>query len=484
MKTTVQKINELVNRVRSGEPPELPEGKREKCYHDPILPGLYIRVLNTGVATWVVQWKRLGRQKKKALGDVKVLNREEAITAARKLLAKITLETLDPHEARRERMRAAKVTFATLVPLFLADKRRDGVVPGTDARWTLYFTGYYFKPLHNLPIDEITREQIQTQIDIIANRSGKRTAGAAYTGIRLLFKCAFETDKLPGDHHNPMINVRSPPEGKPRERVLDDAEIRVIWKTCEDWEATAIFEKEYKEKTGKPLRGGNPVSADYPRAIKLLFLLGCRAQEIGSLQWSEVDLDNREMRIPGTRTKNKRDLCIPLCNMAVEILRSIEKRPGNNQVFGRGRRKVLGLGLSGADSNIDKLIAKGGITKSTVQNSLAPAGIVQSIAQVGINRRITEVGNTPPPDWTIHDIRRTFRTRLAALGVSMDVAEALLGHVGHRNRLVRTYDLHERWSEKRQALAMWEANLRAILDGTAKKIDAPRFGERKKGVTA
>jgi hypothetical protein len=62
----------------------------------------------------------------------------------------------------------------------------------------------------------------------------------------------------------------------------------------------------------------------------------------------------------------------------------------------------------------------------------------------------------------------------------MDVAEALLGHVGHRSQIERTYNKYDYWAEKRQALTMWEANLRAIIDGTAEKFAHPNFGQRKK----
>jgi Arm DNA-binding domain len=130
MKCTIRDINQLVERIRSGQPPQLP--KPEEHYHDPALPGFYIRVLNTGVASWVLQWKRLGRQKKISIGDVLVLDRPQAIEGARKLLAKVTLDVLDPHEARRDRMRAAKVTFATVVPLFIEKKK---LRPNTQKSW-------------------------------------------------------------------------------------------------------------------------------------------------------------------------------------------------------------------------------------------------------------------------------------------------------------------------------------------------------------
>jgi integrase len=461
MKCTVQEINELVKSIRSGEPPKLPEGIQEKRYYDSALPGFYIRLLKTGAASWVVQYKRLGRQKKIAVGDVKVFDRQEAITAARRLLAKITLGTLDPHEARRERMRANKVTFATLVPLFIEQKKNAGQIKSiTEAKWKSYFTGYYLKTLHNLPIDEITGDQIQTRIDTIASQSGNSAAESCFDALRVFFKWAIKTGKLPKGHHKPTDDVQAPAGKRSRKRVLSDDEIRLIWKTCDAWEAHAVQQHQFKETTGKtPVALNNP---DAPRAVKLLFLTGCRIKEIGGLQWSEVGpLDDAELFIPGWRRKSRKskedemDLCVPLADMAVQILRGIAKRPSNwTSVFsgrgvGRGLERVPGVDLNSVSRRIDGRIAK--------------------------------AGGIPPPGWTAHDIRRTFRTRLAALGVSMNIGEALLGHIGHRNQIVRTYDRHEYWPEKRQALAKYEDHLRAIIDGTAEKIARPNFGQRKGG---
>jgi integrase len=443
-KSTAKDINKLVEQIRSGQPPELPEGTREKHYRDPALPGLHIRLLNTGVASWVVQWKRLGRQKKKALGDVLVLDRPEAIKAAKELLAKITLGTLDPHAARRERMRANKVTFKTVVPLFMEDKKRKGELRSSTAKpWKSYLTGYYFQPLHNLPIDEITEEQIETQLEFIAIQSGDGAANACHAVMRVFFKWARKKKLIPT---NPMTDIEPPRKNEARERVLTNDEIQLIWKACEALEDEAIHYQEVKALTGKGPWNGKPPVTDTPRGVMLLFLTGCRAHEIGDLQWSEIDpLDNAELHIPKERTKTGNNLDNPLSDEAVKILRRVKRRPDRTSVFGHAKR-------NGQDLRCAKEL---------------------------IDRQIENMGVTPPKNWRVHDIRRTFRTRMAALKVSNDVAEALLGHIGHRSKSERTYNRHEYWAEKRTALAMWEANLRAIIDGTAEKIAHPNFGQRK-----
>ena len=63
--------------------------------------------------------------------------------------------------------------------------------------------------------------------------------------------------------------------------------------------------------------------------------------------------------------------------------------------------------------------------------------------------------------FTPHDLRRTLRTRLAELGVSDVVAERVLGH--KLQGILGVYNRHSYDTEKRQALALWERRLSAIL---------------------
>ncbi len=50
------------------------------------------------------------------------------------------------------------------------------------------------------------------------------------------------------------------------------------------------------------------------------------------------------------------------------------------------------------------------------------------------------------PDWTPHDLRRTGRTMLAALGCPAEIAEAILGHV--QPGIVGTYNRHRYDAER------------------------------------
>ena len=65
----------------------------------------------------------------------------------------------------------------------------------------------------------------------------------------------------------------------------------------------------------------------------------------------------------------------------------------------------------------------------------------------------------PVKDWASHDLRRTVRTQLAAMGCPQDIAEAVLGHI--RPGVVGVYDRHAYDAERREWItllaAAWEA---------------------------
>jgi integrase len=64
-------------------------------------------------------------------------------------------------------------------------------------------------------------------------------------------------------------------------------------------------------------------------------------------------------------------------------------------------------------------------------------------------------------DFTLHDIRRTVRTRLSALRVPEIVAELIIGH--SKRGMTRIYDQHKFQDEMREALEAWAIRLRTIV---------------------
>jgi integrase len=506
-------IDQVVSQVRDGKPPKPPHGKSETFYNDHAQRGFGIRVLRSGVATWFVRYSIHSRQSRVVIGDVLILSRKSALERARRVLAKVQLDRLDPQEAKREARDAAKMTFEVVVADFIDRKRRERKRSGTLRGYTRYLTGYYFEPFHKRPFDEISPLEFEKRLKFIETKSGNETAHACHSLVRDLYDWGANNNRFPEDRRNPMGKVAAPVKNASRERVLSNDEIPLIWKVCDDWEAETLA---FAEKGERKAPGGFTLLTDYPRAVQLLFLTGLRAQEIGDLHWAEVDLDHGEIYLGKHRTKNKFDLCVPLSDMALGILRKVKTeaaRPNDPCVFGRGNGKPVvldgvkwkeGLYLGDTVPKLMKRLSRGNIgfwkheidpaKKRRILYALTVHGIsinqimreeqvaYRTIKAIEASKEAGPVPETPAPameHWRMHDIRRTFRTGLSECGINLSIAEMLVGHRDpYSSKTKDTYDRYQYWSEKRDAVTKWQNRLRSIIDGTAPEIQRSKFGSK------
>ena len=63
-----------------------------------------------------------------------------------------------------------------------------------------------------------------------------------------------------------------------------------------------------------------------------------------------------------------------------------------------------------------------------------------------------------------HDLRRSYRSGLAKLGVSPEICEMLLNHAS-RNELVEVYDRYEYQLERREAVERWASHITGLIGG-------------------
>lgn len=78
--------------------------------------------------------------------------------------------------------------------------------------------------------------------------------------------------------------------------------------------------------------------------------------------------------------------------------------------------------------------------------------------------------------FTLHDLRRTMQTHLAALGVRSEVAERCLGH--KLRGIEGVYNTHDYLTERRAALESWTAVLLEIERGESKVTPIRRQAAR------
>jgi integrase len=148
---------------------------------------------------------------------------------------------------------------------------------------------------------------------------------------------------------------------------------------------------------------------------ELLLYTGQRRGEIAGLRHEWIAWDKRTITFPASMTKNKRAHKIPFGAHVEGLLRN-------------GKSKGILFPGRGTDTPFD------GWSKCKPKFD----------------------ARCPLPHWTLHDLRRTFATNLAALGVPVHVTEKALNHVsGTTGGIVAVYQRHTYENEVQQAMAAW-----------------------------
>jgi integrase len=168
-----------------------------------------------------------------------------------------------------------------------------------------YLQSSYFKPLHNIPVDAITRRDVAARLLIIGRENGVVAAGRARAALSALFSWAMENGLA---ETNPTVGTAKPKAPPSRERTLSDQELLAVWRAAGD--------------------------DDFGRIVRLLILTGQRRTEVGGMAWSELDLERGIWNIPGRRSKNGREHEVPLGALALEIIASVPQVVGRDVLFG------------------------------------------------------------------------------------------------------------------------------------------------------
>jgi integrase len=177
--------------------------------------------------------------------------------------------------------------------------------------------------------------------------------------------------------------------------------------------------------------------------IALLLMLGVRKGELIGAKWSEFDLtgDWPTWTIPKARTKTRKigkpkDFTIPLPAQAADLFKELEIRAcGSDWVLPARRRGVRKLGHISGDT---------------------------------INRIMEDLDTGIDLHFTIHDLRRTMRSCLSALGVPFAVAERALNH--KLPGLAETYDQHDFFEQRADALQRWADTLDVLTSEGVKEV--------------
>jgi integrase len=337
----------------------LPPGRTDVITFDDTMPGFGYRLRQSAggktLRSWIVQYRRVGQTRRMLLGSAEVVGAEAAREAAKKALGAVALGR-DPQGERADRRDADRNTLRKAVDEFLAVKRRE-LRPRSYVETERYLTGAYFKPLHSMPLDAITRRDIAACIVRIARESGNPAATQARAKLSGFYSWAMTMGLC---ESNPVIGTHEPAANRSRERVLSDAELAAIWNaSC----------------------GGD----EFGKITKLLILSACRRQEIGGMAWGEFSPDRTKWTLPPERSKNHRYHTLPIMPMMREILDTVPKMASRGLLFG----ERAGRGFTKWDVCKRDLDQRTGITIPWLLHDIRRS-VATRMADIGVQPHIIE----------------------------------------------------------------------------------------------
>jgi integrase len=379
---------------------------------DTHMPGLYLVLQPSGAKSWAVRYRHQGISRKHTIGAYPALGLKDARELGSKALRAVA-EGRDPGREKAE-ARSARIDSVDRV----AEEFLERHVRRSNRIRTQEETERLFR-LHILPrwrgrmIRDVSRRDVIEMVDRVVDGGSPVAANRALTVTKTFFNWCVARDILTA---SPAQGVKPPTVEKSRDRVLDDAELKLVW--------------EAAGQVGYP----------FGTMTRLLIATGQRRDEVAKMRWEEIDLERRLWTLPRERVKADRPHEVPLSAIALEVLKAVPRLAGSPYVLTTNGAAPS----SGFAKNKRKL------------DGLLPAGM---------------------PAWRLHDARRSVASGMAQLGVPVHVTEAVLNHrSGTISGVAAVYNRYDYRVEKAQALETWGRHVQGLISGKHAKV--VRLGKR------
>ncbi|MGO8496848.1 tyrosine-type recombinase/integrase [Rhizobium ruizarguesonis] len=383
-------------------------------FPDPELGGHYVRVMPTGTKSFVALARDPnGKQIWATIGATDLYEIDKSRELARGAIKRIRAGL----PAFEEKPKAE--TFKDVADDWLKRHvRQKGL--RSEAEVTRLLNAHLLSAWKDRLFHAIRRSDVAALLDEVEDGHGARQADYVLAIVRGIMNWyAARHD----DYHPPIARGmrRTDPNSRKRDRILDDDEIRAVWKQAEK-------------------------SGTFGAIIRLALLTAQRREKIGSMKWDAIASDGT-WTVPSEARQKGVGGALQLPETARKIVAEQSRIGENPYVFpGRGDGHFQGWSPCKRRFN-EKLLAA--LRKEAVERGDDPEKV-----------------KVEP--WTVHDLRRTARSLMSRAGVRPDIAERVMGHV--IPGVEGVYDRHSYFEEKKDALKRLADLIETIVSPSPGKI--------------
>jgi integrase len=404
-----------------------PPGKDRIELADGSCPGLYLRVTKNGVKTFAFKyWSPiLAKTVTLALGqydDITLADAKRKVGDHRKEIARDEDPRARKRAERRKAANAEELSFDQLADQYIEQYAK----PNKDS-WKN--DQHYLKRPRaawgRLPAATVTDDMAAELLDEIAE-SAPVSANRTQSVLHKMFSWA----KQPGRklvQVNPIADLdRRGGKEQSRDRVLTDDEVRTFWWGLDHPDL--------------------PADREVALALKTILTTMVRPYQAALMERAElIGIGDEEAQycMPRHRVKKRREVIVPLSDLAVEVIKEAISDDDQTVVF---PSKFSDGDVPIARASLSQALAGKKNGKKVGDKTEDRAGIR---AFLGLEH------------FTAHDLRRTAATIARRAGAPRPNVKALLDHVN--GDVTDVYDKYDMLKEKRQVVDLLACELRRIV---------------------
>lgn len=273
---------------------------------------LHLLVKKTGVKSWRLKYRFLGKEKLLTIGTypiVSLLEAREEKVKAKRLIA----DNIDPVSHKREQKLATadnlENTFEAIALEWHENKRTV---------WTERYANQIldrlkddiFPHIGKMPVKDIEPPALLEVIRKIEKRGALDLAKRQLQKCGEIFRYAIATGR----------GVRDP-----------SRDIREALKPAKSGHFASIKVEELPEFLNKLQTNDARLYGTTQNAIWLMLLTFVRTSELINAKWEELDFDKKLWTIPAERMKMKKEHLVPLSDMALSIFEKQQLISGNRE---------------------------------------------------------------------------------------------------------------------------------------------------------
>ena len=360
--------------------------------------GLYLMVHPNSSKYWRLKYRFLGKEKVLAIGIYPQVSLSDARVRrddAKKLLA----NNQDPSEVKQTLKAESKLeaanTFEAVAREWLGRKAHKQV-DKTRNRNLRILELNIFKHIGSTPINKVTSKALLAALHKMEQRGITDSAHRALQICGEVLRYAIATERAKADLSLVLKGALAPVKEKHHASITDAKGVADLLRTIHIYEGNILTQQ----------------------ALKLAPLLFVRPGELRHAEWSEIDIDACEWRIPAHKMKMKAVHIVPLAKQSVEIFKEIKSINGDG--------KYVFPGLRSTDRPM---------SENTVNAALRRLGFEKG-------------------EMTGHGFRSMASTILHEQGWPHEAIERQLAHA-ERNKVSAAYNYAEHLPKRREMMQSW-----------------------------